>query len=227
MAAFCSVNGLGVLEGTVTIPRIGVWHADLAIDAYKQATGKATILLGTQTLVGTFARNGVDLAGRLRARIIGGGAGLATVLKPKSYGSVTLRIPLLDALNDAGETLSPTADTALLGTLLQAWSRMQAQASSVVGSLVQVVPNTVWRVLLDGTTWVGFESWPSATLSDLWPIQSEPEKGRITIASVAPSILPGTTFQYSAPGQGAQSLRVSSVHHVIRPFELRTVLYSE
>jgi len=227
MPAFASVNGLAVLEGTVTLPRVGVFHADLSVDAYAPQSGKATITLGTQKLVGTFARNGVDITRRLRARVVGGAGGLATLLPPKSYGSVPLKIPLSDALRDAGETLSPSADASLLATQLSAWSRMRASASSVIASLLQVVPNAVWRVLLDGTVWFGFETYPTTTLSDAFPIQSEPEKGRVTIASVTPSILPGTSFQFTAPGQGLQTVKVSLVHHLIRAAGLRTVIYFE
>jgi hypothetical protein len=227
MPAFCSLNGLSAMEATVTLPRIGVWHADLSMDAYAPQSGKATITLGTQTLIGSFARNGVDTARRLRARVVGGAGGLATVLQPRSYGAVPLKIPLSDALRDAGETLSPSADTSLLTTQLSAWSRMQASASAVIASLLQVIPNAVWRVLLDGTVWFGFESWPTTTLSDVFPMQSEPEKGRVTIASVVPALLPGTAFQFSVPGQGVQSVRASMVHHLVRATGLRTVIYAD
>ena len=227
MAAFCSVNGLAVLEGAVTLPRLGVWNADLSIDAYAAQRGKATITIGAQTLIGTFTRNGRDVMGRLRARIVGGAAGLATVLQPRSYGSIPLKVPLSDALRDAGEVLSAAADTSLLATQLTAWSRLAAPASSVVASLLQAVPNAVWRVLVDGTVWCGFESWPAATLRDVFAMHSEPEKGRVTIASIAPSVLPGTTLQFSVPGQGAQAVRVGGVHHIIRATEVRTVVLTE
>lgn len=227
MPAFCSVNGLNVLEGAIFIPRVGVWHADLSIDTFSPVSGKATIQFGSQTLIGTFTRSGMDLRQRLQARIVGGGAGLGTVLAPKGYGSVPLKIPLQDALRDAGEILSPTADASLTGTQLAAWSRMQAQASSVVASLLQVAANAVWRVLLDGTTWCGFETWPSSSLPDTVPIQSEPENGRFVIASDSPAVLPGTTFQYQQPGVGAVSSRVGYVQHVIARGRIRTLIYSE
>jgi hypothetical protein len=61
-------------------------------------------------------------------------------------------------------------------------------------------------VLLDGTVWLGFESWPTATLPDTVQIATDPEQQRITIASDAPAILPGTIFQGS---------RISRVEHSI------------
>ena len=35
MPAFCTVNGLNVLDGSIYIPRVGVWHADLSIDSFQ------------------------------------------------------------------------------------------------------------------------------------------------------------------------------------------------
>jgi len=58
-------------------------------------------------------------------------------------------------------------------------------------------------------------------------MNSEPEKGRVTIASVVPAVLPGSAFQFTMPGQGVQTTRVSLVHHMVRPTGLRTVLYGE
>jgi len=228
MPAFCTVNGLNVLDGSIYIPRVGVWHADLSIDSFQQVSGAATIQLASQTLKGTFTRNGTDVSKRLRARVVGGAAGMATQLGPRSYGSIQVRIPLTDALNGAGETLSATADSTVLGTQLLAWSRMQAPASAVLAMLLQAVLNApTWRVLLDGTVWVGYESWPSSSLPDTVPISAEPEKGRITIASDAPAVLPGTAFSYVSPGVGQLTKNISFVQHLIRPDETRTLLFYE
>src|SRR6266851_5985073 len=224
MAALATVNGLVVAEGLVSIPRIGCWHADLSVDSTQAVTGAATLSLGSQKLTGAFARAGFDLRGRLQVRVIGGAGGLGTTLAPKSYGSIPLKVVLQDALRDAGETLSPMADASLLSTQLTAWSRMSAPASSVVKSLMQVVPGAVWRVLIDGTVWVGFEGWPASSLPDTAPIHSEPEKGRITIASDAPAVFPGTTFQFTLPGQGPQAVRVGGVRHIIRANGVRTII---
>lgn len=227
MPAFCAVNGLNVIEGAVFIPRVGVWHADLSVDAFTAPTGTATIRLASQTLAGTFVRSGLDLRQRLQVRVVGGAGGLATTLAPRSYGSIPLQIPLQDALRDAGEVLSPMADSSLLGTQLTAWSRMAAPASSVIAQLLLAVPGSVWRVLVDGTVWCGFETWPASFLPDTVPIQSEPERGRVTIASDAPAVLPGTAFQYRAPVGGAVTVRVGYVQHHVRRGEIRTVLLTE
>jgi len=226
--AFCSVNGFTVLDGSIYLPRVGVWHADLSVDTFDTLTGPVTVQLPSQTLQGRATRSGSDAARRLRLRVVGGNAGLASVVTPKSYGSVPLRIPLTDALTAAGERLSPTADTSLLNTQLAAWSNMAAPANSVIASLLQAVPgNPAWRVLIDGTVWVGFETWPVVTLPDTVLISSDPENGRVTIASDAPAILPGVSFSYLVPGVGQVSKQVSYLQHLISSGMVRTVFFSE
>lgn len=228
MPAFCTVAGLNVLDGLVYLPRTGVWHADLNVDSFSPLSGSVSIQLGSQTLNGTVTRSGSDVSKRLRVRIVGGNAGLGKVLPPKSYWQVPLRIPLTDAITGAGETLSATADPNLLGMQLLAWSCMQGgTAGGVVGALMASVPNTAWRVLIDGTVWCGYESWPPSSLPDTVTIHSEPEKGRVTIASDAPSVLPGTAFSYTPPGSATQTKNVSYVRHVIRPDSIRTLVFYE
>lgn len=227
MGALCTVNGLNVLDGAIYIPRVGVWHADLNVDSFSALSGPATISLASQTLKGTVTRSGTDVSKRIRTRVVGGAAGLATVVTPRSYSAIQLKIPLVDALTGAGETLSPVADPNVLAWPLLSWSRMQVPASYVLAQLIALVPNATWRTLLDGTVWVGFETWPANSLPDTVPIHSEPEKGRITIASDAPAVLPGTAFSYVTPGLGTQVRNVSYVRHDIRPSQIRTLLSYE
>jgi hypothetical protein len=228
MPALCSVSGVNVLNGLINIPRIGVWHADFELDSFTTFSGAAvSIQFGSQTMVGTVTRSGSDASKRLRVRIVGGVAGLQTVLPPRSYGSVPLRIPLVDALSGAGETLSGTANPTVLATQLSAWSRMQGgTAGGVVGSLATAA-GAAWRVLLDGSVWMGLETWPASSLPDTTLIHSEPEKGRVTVASDAPAVLPGTAFSYTPPGSTQAVRNVSYVRHSIRPDELLTMIYYE
>jgi hypothetical protein len=153
------------------------------------------------------------------------------VVPCSSFGAVPLQIPLMDVLRAAGETLSPLAEPNVLAWPLRAWSRMQVPASAEIGALVALVPNATWRVLLDGTVWVGFETWPTFKLSDDdAQTHSEPEKNRLTIApanDTAPSVLPGMALSYSPPGFGQQIKNVSYVRHDIRPTQIRTLVLFE
>lgn len=215
--AYCTVNGAPVLEGVVTLPRIGVWQADVELPASGALSGRATVDIGgVLTLVGTFARSGVDGRGRVRARIVAGAAGLGRTLAPKSYFGVPLRIPLTDVLVDAGEQISPMADVQVLAQQLPAWSRMSQVAGLSLVALVNAAAAS-WRVLLDGTVWVGTEAWPTS-LMVAEAVSFEPELFRRTVASLAPIVLPGQVYE----GQ-----RIALVRHVLSPIAIRTVLHTE
>jgi hypothetical protein len=215
--AFCTVNGSPMLEGTINLPRIGVWTADVELPAPESLpTGGAMITLGTQTFVGTFARTGFDGRGRMRARIVGGAAGLGGTLAPKSYLGVPLRIPLQDVLTDAGERLSSAADQDTLGFQVPAWSRMQAIAGISLAAIAAVT-GASWRMLSDGSVWVGAETWPKSAMQAA-ATSFEPEAKRRTVASLAPIVLPGQVFD----GE-----HVAFVQHLIDARTLRTVLHLE
>lgn len=234
MSALITVNGVGVSSATIHLPRLGVWHADIYIDQNKKLmSGRATIQFGTQQFIGFFTQIGLDIANRLKARVVGGNGAFSTLLKPKGYNSVQLQIPLLDAINDSKEVgLSSTSERNILNIQLETWSRMQVTGGSVIASLIKSIQNSqtaqpVWRVLPDGTTWVGFESWPTVTLPNATLVGSEPEKGRVQIATSDPVILPGQTFSYSPPGQGTVNQQVSYVRHIITPHSCETLIFYE
>jgi hypothetical protein len=217
--AFCSVKGAPVLDGRIVVPRVGAWHADVTFDlATSTPANPANLVLGGQTFLGSFQRVGFDRAGRAVARIVGGAGGLGTILTPKSYRAVPLRLPLNDALTAGKEKLSTTADPAVTSFTLTNWSSMQGSVGAQLALLVRAVSGATWRVLPDGTVWLGFESWPTSTLPDSVPISTDPEQQRITIASDAPAVLPGTIFQGS---------KISRVEHSIAPWGVRTTLYTE
>jgi hypothetical protein len=219
--AFCTVNGAPVLAGSISLPRVGVFTVDVELpapaDHSTTLTGAAALQLGTAlSLSGTFARSGLDGRGRIRCRIVGGKGGLGKTLSPRSYLGVPMRIPLTDILNDAGEKLSSTADPTILAFQMPAWSRMSAIAGVSLAALVAAA-GANWRVLTDGTLWVGTESWPPSTMQAV-AVSYEPEAKRRTFASISPTVLPGQTY-------GGE--HVVFVQHLITSRTLRTVLQLE
>ena len=218
MAAFiAALNGSPITEATITLPRVGVWRADVTTTAaVVPPPGPAVLNLGGQSMVGAFQRVGLGLDGNLTARVVGGAGGLAVTVQPKSYRGVPLRIPLTDVLLTGKERLSPTADPAVTGWTLTAWSTPRTSASGALTALLQAVSGATWRVLLDGTIWVGFEAWAPAIVPDAVVTDSEPDQGRLTIASINPAVLPGQTYA----GQ-----RVGRVEHRLADKMLRTTLF--
>lgn len=226
--ALCTVTAADgsryvVVEGMIHLPRVGVWHADLTIDApgasvaMASLSGKALITLAGVDYSGTFDLNGATQQDTIRARINGGAGGFSTVLTPKGYRGTTLKIVIGDLLAAAGEHLSPTADPAVLATNLPFWVQVQQPAGLALQSALQVTGAT-WRVLTDGTVWIGTESYPPTTQADFVLLSNEPEQARYEFGSYLPTLLPGETFQ----GQ-----RVSAVIHYIRPRGLSSQVFTE
>jgi hypothetical protein len=225
----CTVNGLNIYEAEIYIPRVGVWSANFNLDSDSALIGKATIAFGSQTFNGTFERSGPSDNGRVRVRVIGGANGLSNLLKPKSYRFAPIKIPLGDAATDLAETISRESDPSILTFQLRAWSRMSISGGSAIRSLLGTLPQVAsWRMLLDGTIWVGYEQWKVSSLTDFRLLATEPEKGRILISSIDPVVLPGTTFAYQLPRtQVTSSQKVSYVCHRILHDKMTTLLYFE
>lgn len=221
--ALINVNGLGVISATIAMPRHGAWVADLIVDAQAQVDGACQLdMLGGLTLKGTATRTGVwqDTA---YVRVTAGADGLRKLATPKHYRSTTARIVLLDLLRTAGEMLSPTADSKTTSLSLQAWTTIAQPIGNAISALLgdaRLVDNA-WRVLPDGTLWVGAETWPAADLTNVADYQELarlPHEGRSDLGFNAPALLPGTTLA---------GRKVSYVEQVLRDDSVRTAAWYE
>lgn len=218
--AFMTLNGGPVDRGVLTLPRSGVWVADLVVELASPPGGSALISLGgdsSMLFAGTVIRAGVS-RGAVIVRVLGGGAGLRTVLPARGYRGVTLQLPLTELLTAAGETLSAFSDPAVLGVLLPSWSRFATSAGVALQALLDTVPLAGWRVASDGTVWVGIERWPPTLLDKYVLIKDDPQHARQEIASDLPRIYPGETLL---------GRRVSSVEHRIEPHGPRATIFYE
>lgn len=187
-----TANGRPLLSATITMPRVGAWHADVEVDGNTALEGPVRLIVSGQEFRGTAVRSGA-LAGRVRARIVGGGGGLSRELPARNYTSgPTVRAIVEDMLGDT-EKLSPQSDPAVLSTVLPKWQRLAGLASHALVALADRVEAT-WRVLADGTVWIGRETWPEVNPQhDL--IDEDWVGGIITIAPRAPTLFPGVTFR--------------------------------
>jgi hypothetical protein len=218
--AFALVNGAAVIDGQITLPRIGAWTADLVLDTGTALVGSAQLVFGVG---GSISFNGAVVRGGLArgyavVRLVGGAGGLRTLLAPKAYGSVALKLPLSELLAAAGEALSATSDAAVLALQLNAWTRMQTTAGGALVALLQAAPTASWRFLPDGTLWVGNETWPTSQLAGYLVTKDDPNHKRQELAVDVPAVFPGQVLN----GQ-----QVSGVEHRIRSGRFRTVVYYE
>jgi hypothetical protein len=191
--AIALLNDIACIRADTYMPRQGVFYADIALDASKQVDGDAVLKLadGKLELHGTALRTGVfgEVA---YLRLIGGAGGMSTPVKKKFYRQTTGKIVAQDILADAGEKLSKTADASILGRQLANYVQRVQPAGAALGLLCDFL-DAIWRVLPDGTVWIGTESWPKA--DDPGDLLSEsPADQRAVYGTEAPSLLPGTAL---------------------------------
>ena len=211
-----SFNDLDVSGLSLTHSQAGVWHADVSlVPSADVPTGAATIdILGT-TYQGTVLRADTS-RGVPMARVVGGAGGLGTVLAPKAYKGVDAKLALNELLAAAGEALSSTVTTTALSTYLPFWIRKQARAGEALASLLSAVGIPAWRMLADGTLWVGAETWPASALVDFEVLVQDPHLGHYEVYAEAPTVFPGEVWD------GKQ---VSVVNHRFTSSRLVTSLW--
>lgn len=217
-----TVNGYGLLAAEIRMPRTGTWHADIEVDADADISGAVEIVIDGVTFIGKALPDRSGLNGtRQVARVVGGAGGLSAELPARSYESpqgVKASTVIGDILRECGETLSETADAATLAKKVARWHRSGGDdtGSAIAShSLTRFLDRlgADWRVLADGTIWVGETEWEAATVTHV--LEDEDwANGFITIAPESPSLTPGVTFLDQRIEQ--------VVHRVGQEGELRT-----
>lgn len=212
-----TIDGIAIRSGVVSMPLTGVWHAECCIDSDTALSVGAVVpvVLGSATLTGTVRRSGLGV-GLSTVQVVGGRGGLSSTVAARYYASGTARIVALDALTEVGESLSPTADASLASLQVARWTRAAGTASEALDAVARAV-GMVWRVLDDGTVWMGTDSWADATPADSEVVADAPELAARTYADDGLSLRPGTT---------AGGVRVASVIHRIAPEAYRSDVYA-
>jgi hypothetical protein len=151
------------MSGSLLRPLRGAWTADLEVDADAAPAGTLTLSGAGLTLVGTVVTS-QSWNDRQRCRLVGGKGGMGRRLAPAWFRSTTLRTVVAATLTAAGETLSPTSDATTLSLPVAAWARLRSTAAASLETLLSVfAPSAVWRILPDGTVYVGPLTWPTVT----------------------------------------------------------------
>jgi hypothetical protein len=215
-----ALNGMPILSACVDMPLRGAWTADIVVDCddRDRVLGRAPLdnAAGTWALSGTVRAGDVDSAGKSVLRVVGGAGGLANRLAPRFFRNIEASIVLSDAIDEGGERLAVSSDSDLLKTTLTGWTRMRVTLADEIDALASAL-DASWRVLSDGTIWIGPETWPAdSTAYDC--IEDYPHEGRIVIGPSVPSLAPGVTFLGRA---------VVHVTHKISPSALRTEVLFE
>lgn len=210
------IAGMPVLVADIEMTVVGVWHADL--EASGEVVPKsASQVLYTEGLefVGTITR-ARSIGGRVKLRMVGGKGGMSKEVPARHWTKPTLGTVIRDILTACGEQLSPTVTEEILSRRLEQWKRNAVPASRALQSICDN-QGLIWRVLRDGTVWVGEESYPEARPKHEL-IDEDWSAGLIEIAPERPDLTPGVTFQ---------DQRIRYVVHKIRPNSLRSEAYLE
>lgn len=186
-----TVNNKDILACTVSEPRIGAWSAEFNADADEELNGPVIIHIDGIDFLGNIQRRGVE-AGRLHCRVLAGRGGLGTELDAKFYVGASIRTVLNDIAREASEHLSPKIAPAVLGRVMARYTRTKASAGFAVRQVAQEC-GVGWRVLRDGTIWLGEESWPGVDVV-YDELERAPAEDSITIAPASPTVRPGTVF---------------------------------
>jgi hypothetical protein len=195
MSFFASVAGHQVVSGSIMIPLVGAWTADVSLATDAVVAGPVAVVLGNLTLQG-FVYRGDPSAGQTQVRIVGGSGGWRKTVQPQGYGSgsgVKLATILGDVARDCGERVA-VSGSATVGT---AWARLEGNASDVLWQLVALGAIPSWHVDPAGVTQV--QAWPARTVGTPFTvIDQQSGSGLVTIATEDyAGWLPGCSF--SAP----------------------------
>lgn len=210
-------NGLPVSELRLTLPRMGVWHADAVLAGGTRLTGSVVIEVGSVAFRGTIRRSGSP-SGTGVLRVVGGAGGMGELVEARQYRQAKASIIVEDVLRASGEVLSPIADATILTRVLPVWVAMSASAATTLSAvLTEIGEGLAWRILPDGSLWLGEEPWPKAEgIAAL--VLDDPLADRVVLAAPSPSIFPGTTIS---------GRRISYVEHRVTPEAFRSSVWLE
>jgi hypothetical protein len=213
MPTALNVNGLPVLEGDITMPRVGAWTATLSVDSTVALSGVVAVTSGdgALSLVGRVVRGDV-FADRVTVMLVAGTGDLKTPLAARGYQSIPARIVVSAILAEAGFALSPTSTG--IDTILPHWTQLADTAERCLGALLEKLELT-WRVLADGTVWCGTDAYPAASDDLAVVLDRDDAHGFAVLGVDMPRLMPATTYD---------GKRVELVVHTVRD-GIRTKLY--
>ena len=162
--------GSDVLRGRIRLGIRGPWFAELELDTATMPSGGVTPCCNRWHLSRGKRHRGSRPAFFLdtaHVRLIGGAGALGTRAKPSAYTGAVLHDALSKLLGDAGETMSTTISSDILGVSLPLWTVVDSSTVTGIDNLCGAATTALgasvgWRVLSDGTIWLGVESWPAA-----------------------------------------------------------------
>jgi hypothetical protein len=208
---------IDVTSGYVVVPRTGIWMADLRANTIVDLPDRLTVTLGGVDMPAAVNKTEL-ISGMTEVRVLGGAGGIGDQARPKHYHRPVVRHVVADLLRDAGEALSPTSDAGILGKELEAWDTIDLPTGAILSALCEVAGKDAnWRVLTDGTVWIGAETWPDSGVESR-QIQADGPNAAAVIGTDIPGLLPGTLLD---------GRRVDTVQHDLEANRTTVLFASE
>jgi hypothetical protein len=212
---FATVAGYQVVSGSLLIPTIGVWTADLQLAGEEPVSGTVSVVIGNLTLLGTVYRS-ETYGGQTKCRLVGGYGGWRTQIQAQGYGStsgVKLSALLGDAATACGEQVNVSNDQSI-GNGYARINLDTSVASDVLWQMVDLGFITAWYVDPTGVTQT--VAWPTSPIASSFTVADQrTDEGVVVIATEDYlSWMPGCTF--TAP-QLSGSFTNAGVHYVWDP----------
>ena len=182
---------LDVTGGYVLLPRTGLWLADLRVTTLDELPDRLVLDLGAAEMPASVVKAEL-ISAMTEVRLVGGAGGLGETARPKHYHRPLVRHVLMDLLRDSGEALSTTSTADVLTTELEAWTTLALPTGAMLASLCKVSGADVnWRVLADGSVWIGIETWPDSPVESR-SIESDGPNAATMVGTDIPGLWPGT-----------------------------------
>lgn len=196
MTAPPTIDGYPVVSATVRETVSGAWVADFVSDSEEVPTGQVELVIDGASFVGT-ARDVLVDNGKVTGRLVAGAGSMSSEsdageVVAKTYTGVSLQTVLADVLRLSGERLSSTSAT-LSDHFVRNWQRSRGPYKRAVDALAAKAGLT-WRMLRDGTLWLGTDAWAAADEAGIEEVSAEAADGYFDLRE-AISIAPGVTYQ--------------------------------
>lgn len=182
MANEFTINGNPIVECRLTMPKNGAWIMnDLLVDTEDTFSigDSITAKFLDTTFKGTVLDTGV-FQGFQRCTVIGGTGRLPEYLESACYNSIPVGQIVRDIARKTGHQVSTTVDQDVMNANLVGWNILKMQASLALDKVLQVT-NSIWRILPDGTLWVGPEKYSTLNADNYLVIEKFPEEARWNI----------------------------------------------
>lgn len=214
---------LGVMDGDLLCPYYGNFSAHLVLaDASAAPTGAVTLVWFGTSFSGYSIRSG-DNEGRYSCLVVGGNGGFWKTVPSKMYDyRVKANLPLTEILSSVGERLSSKSTPSILAKELVNWPRLTQRCDECLNVITDQI-GAVWRVLPDGSVFVGTDSWTNAPDFDYSLQWRDPTWSSATFIMQSVGILPGQ--RWPAGTLPISNKKVSCVRYQISPSDFYTTVW--